>query len=78
MRIPAVYQVKIILPLIKRVDSVQSTFPCVTSTNLKSVYFENKKCTYKVSGLLEIVIFYRESFDTHAFLRNTPDYKPKQ
>ena len=78
MRISAIFQVKIILPLIKIVDSVQSTFTCFTSTNLQIVYFESKKCTYKISGLLEIVIFYRESFDTHAFLRNTPEYKPKQ
>ena len=78
MRSSTICQVKIILPLIKIVDSVQSTFTCFTSTNLKIVYFESKKCTYKVSGLLEMVIFYRESFDTHAFLGNTPEYKPKQ
>ena len=78
MRISAICQVKIILPLIKIVDSVQSIFTRFTSTNLKIVYFESKKCTYKVSGVLEIVIFYREFFDTHTFLRNTPKYKPKQ
>ena len=78
MRISAICQVKIILLLIKRVDSVQSTFIYFTSTNLKIVYSESKKCTYKISGLLEIVIFCTGSFDTHAFLRNAPEYKPKQ
>ena len=78
MRSSTICQVKIILPLIKIVDSMQSPFTYFTSTSLKIVYFQSKKCIYKVSGLLEIVIFYRESFDTHAFLRNTPEYKPKQ
>ena len=78
MRSSTVCQVKIILLLLKIVDSVQSTFIYFTLTNLKIVYFESKKCTYKISGLLEIMIFSTESFDTHAFLRNTPEYKPKQ
>ena len=77
MRISAISQVKIIL-LIKIVDSVQSTFTCFISTNLIIVYFESKKCTYKISGLLEIVIFCTGFFDTHAFLSNTPEYRPKQ
>ena len=78
MRISAICQVKIILLLLKIVDSVQSTFIYFTSTNLKIVNFESKKYIYKISGLLEIVTFCTESFDTHVFLRNTPEYKPKQ